>query len=371
MTRVGGSIWRVQARASSQQRPILGMEYRLEYTDIGVEGNRLFAVDGAFNATVETGELYVDTSQWGPAPWPVEVRARSRDGWGAWTLVEIGEASAMAPRLTDVCTQASKQSGKDGWHRGDVTVDCAAMAKQAGVVRLEYAVGFGEWQPLDEPLVLAAEGAHWIQVRAVDAQGHGSIPESYTVSIDRSAPTVQVLPLARQTFTHAEAVRFQFYAEDALSGVDRIYATLNEDWEIIAGEPMELWQLPLGSHYMTVWAKDKAGNRAQASDYLFLEVTTDLGTLGELIQLFKARGKADGGHELVLEMQEWLAEADAAYADGDIFWGRFYLQLFVEATQDAVAQGAVYADAGRVLIGDARYLMGQENGFDGLEDSPW
>jgi hypothetical protein len=374
VTDAGWSVGRVVARASGAGDPVLEMEYRLPYAGPGPEGSRLFAVDGFYDSPEEDGELWIDLTGWGAPPWTVEARARNRHGWGAWAAFEVGPSAPHLSWATDApatCRAESAQAGKFGWHRGPATVNCAALAARDGVERLEYAIGFGDWRPMEGPLRVAEEGSHWVQVRGVDRSGGTTIPEVLTVGIDRTPPVIRVFPPERSSFSRADRLLVLYQADDLLSGVESVVALVNDDWEIPSGHPVPLWQVPTGQHTISVRARDMAGNRAVSGRPILIQVYTDIPTLRHLVTLFAGEGRLDGSHWLAAEMRELLMEAWAAQQIGDRFAVRRHLSAFSETVQEAEGAGAIFPEAARVLVADARSLLAeQEFRLDFLEERP-
>ena len=76
--------------------------------------------------------------------------------------------------------------GENGWYVSPVQVTLSTEEDAT----TEYKVGDGEFQAYDGPFTLDADGAHVVTYRSTDAAGNTEVDRTFTVRIDRTAPTV-------------------------------------------------------------------------------------------------------------------------------------------------------------------------------------
>lgn len=342
---VWGSVYKLSALIRTERGLISAAEYR-----VGTETGTLFASDGLLDSREELVETYVDV----PAGQGIAIRARTAGGWSDWQEVDGPGAGDGA---MDGCALTARVAGQAGWYRGDVTVDCGPLLRSASADRVQYSLNFGDWMEAESGFIIAEEGVHWVQVRPVSIDGVAGLPSTFTVAIDKTAPRLQMQHPPAPRMNHADMLYLDFAAEDELSGVATVFADLNAEQEILAGMPVELWQLPLGLHTLSVYARDRAGNTAVSDELVELEISVDTAGLARLVQLFSAKGRLDGYTGTKGKLMAHLSQTNAALGEGDMLAARSHLTDFVDAVQQGMAAGLIFGAEGNVLLLDGIWLM--------------
>jgi len=349
---VWGGVYRLSATIRADKGRISEAEYR-----VGWETGPLFAVDGLFDSNEEMVETYIDLSRGDQ----ISIRARIGGSWIDWQpVVSAGDFGQPAAG----CVKTSALSGMGQWHRGAVEIDCRPMIAAANAETIEYSVNFADWQPAETRFVVGMDGVHWVQIRTISPDGIAGLPTTFTVAIDSVAPIVRITPPASGMMNRAEQLYLDFEAEDAISGVALVVGDLNGEQELMAGSPIDLWRLPLGSHSLTVYARDHAGNVAVSPEPFDLEITTDLGSLSRLVQLFGVQGKLDSYTGLRQRLTTLLRSAGESEPENTVG----HLRDFVDRVQQGIAERLIFAAEGQALIEDAIYIM--ERMDDGLASEP-
>lgn len=359
LEQIWGQVYRLEVEAESGLGPLSGAEYRL-----GAEQGSLFPADGSADDTRERFETYLEIHDPGER---VLVRVRSSSRWSDWAEVGMtgGQADGMAG-----CEVMGPSPGERGWSRGPVTVECGALVAAEGGDSVEYSLGFYDWTAVNgTSFEITEEGAHWVQVRTVGADGTPGLPVTFSVALDATPPTLWTEGLAER-LTHSDELKLAFGAEDQLSGVDWVIADIGGEFELQPGEVLELWGLPLGRYRMTVLAGDRAGNEVMLEETLEFDLTADFGSLAKLVRLFSARAKLDASFGLKQELLDLLQDGQAADDSGDAWAARQHLRQFVEAVRQAQSEGRIFDDAAEVLADDATWVM-ERLGSDGAGSNPW
>jgi endonuclease/exonuclease/phosphatase family metal-dependent hydrolase len=157
--------------------------------------------------------------------------------------------------------EATGQEGTEGWYTSDVTITVSATDDEggSGLANTTYSLDdSATWSPYNEPFPVAAEGTTTVLARSTDnAANTEEPPASATVKIDKTPPVISaVVP----TGDHVSGEPFDFScaADDSISGVDDISATLNVDTVL----PGTISLDHLGVNTLTMTATDVAGNSA-------------------------------------------------------------------------------------------------------------
>jgi hypothetical protein len=129
------------------------------------------------------------------------------------TFIRMKTADAVAPVVEDMTVLGE---GVNGWYADPATVQVTASDDRE-VARLEVSVDDGPWAELQGDtgeVTVEGDGAHTVQVRAVDGAGNVGEIRPLVVGIDATAP------VTRATFDPA-ARSVTLAAADTGSGVDR------------------------------------------------------------------------------------------------------------------------------------------------------
>jgi len=223
----------------------------------------------------------------------------------------------------------------NGWHNTDVAVSVATAPLWDPQFSLDGGV---TWAPATAPAVVAADGTHQVQYRAVDAAGRTSATGTSTVHIDRTAPVVAAVNREHGRM----AVLTPPAVTDAGSGVVTSAATLDG---VPVTAPVELWRLPAGVHQLAVTATDAAGNTATSTTEV--EITTSRADLLSLLEHFN-----DLPFIKSLVLRTHLMAAEAAYGAGRISTAAAWIHSFrlsASTLRDPAARDTLTADAALVI----------------------
>jgi hypothetical protein len=194
---------------------------------------------------------------------------------------------SVKPTTTD---SVSGTPGSNGWYTSaSVGVTLAASDATSGVVGTYYAIDGGSQHTyVGNPFSVSGEGAHRIAFWSVDAAGNAEVVKTDNINIDTVKPvttdSLSGTQGSKNWYTSA-SVSVTLTASDAISGVAATYYTLDGGGQqtyagafAVSGE---------GSHKVTFWSVDAAGNTeaAEADSFKIDSVkpaTTDSlsGTLG-------------------------------------------------------------------------------------------
>lgn len=195
----------------------------------------------------------------------------------------------------------SVESPASGWvSSGDVDVTFRATDDSSGIAQLWVQAEGAE--PLSGRFVdgasyvftARAEGVTTFTTYAIDAAGNQSAPQTYTVSIDRTPPTVEISKpanrtdslVATKTFTQGAVVELAFACADTLSGV--------ASCEAAQGDGSTLPTAEVGDHSIDIVAVDRAGNTSTRT----LEYTVAAAPVGPVKPTPVVSGLASTGVEI-------------------------------------------------------------------------
>lgn len=161
-------------------------------------------------------------------------------------------APLVAPRVTG-------PGGREGWHRGPVSVELAAVDDRDGAPVVEVGGPTG-WTAYAGPLDLAADGEHVVDYRARDAAGNRTTARALTVRVDATAPSTTVS--VRADADRPDRAELVVEAADATSGVAATsYRVDGGAWaELGSASPVVTG---FGEHVVEVFSTDAAGNAEQ------------------------------------------------------------------------------------------------------------
>jgi hypothetical protein len=130
---------------------------------------------------------------------------------------------------------------------------------------IQVSIDGGSLQPYDGALSFNSEGRHIVVYRAVDRTGNISTEKIYSVIVDGTPPDgaagvdgALYLSGDNELYITADA-QIVLWAEDELSGVDRIFVSLDGGGFVAYAEPVAIREE--GYHTATAYAVDNVGNR--------------------------------------------------------------------------------------------------------------
>lgn len=135
---------------------------------------------------------------------------------------------------------------------------------ESSLKEIQYSVDGSALQVYDGPIKLNTEGRHIIVYRAVDRTGNISNEEIYSVIVDGTPPdglasVVGPVFMKDGTIYITTNSTVVLWAEDNLSGVDKIFVSLDGSGYIAYTEPMAIGEE--GYHSASAYAVDNVGNR--------------------------------------------------------------------------------------------------------------
>ncbi|MBD8080024.1 family 43 glycosylhydrolase [Cellulosimicrobium arenosum] len=120
------------------------------------------------------------------------------------------------------------------------TVAVAATDATSGVVRVEYAIGTGEWATYDGPVAAPDTNQHRVSFRAVDAAGNVETPKSVTIPADVSGPlTGNVAPIATVSASYTAGWNSLGALNDGADPTNPSQAQIWGTWS--GSRPASLW----------------------------------------------------------------------------------------------------------------------------------
>ena len=230
-----------------------------------------------------------------------------------------------------------------GWVNQDTIITLNAVAGSAEVADTYYIVDDGE-QQTGNSVVLSEEGVHTIVYWSVDKEGNVEQAHTVTVSIDKTAPEIQVVvPGEGSIYEDSGDLTLQYTLADVLSGVDSSKTTVTLD-----GNPYELdnatplYTLPLGQHTLIVSTTDLAGN--QGSKTVSFQTVASIDSLKALVTLFANNSWIDN-HGIANSLQAKLKNNN--------------LNSFVNEVK-AQSGKHISREAAEYLLRDAEYIRAQK-----------
>ena len=152
--------------------------------------------------------------------------------------------------------------GDSGWSTGPVTVTLKPSDAGSGVAVTYYTID-GTRHTYSGPFEVSAEGSHAVTYWSVDALGNTESPSSGYVNIDGTPPQTGAAGLAANAHSgwSTGPVTVTLKPSDTGSGVAVTYYTIDGIQHTYSG-PFEV--SAEGSHAVTYWSVDTAGNQEQA-----------------------------------------------------------------------------------------------------------
>ncbi|MGY1641540.1 FG-GAP-like repeat-containing protein [Geodermatophilus sp. SYSU D00703] len=249
----------------------------------------------------------------------------------------------VAPAI-DIATPGQRSYGYEETLTVDVAVSDDLSGVHAAVITLD-----GE--PVEDgasiDLSSFSLGEHTLQVTAEDVAGNtNSSSVTFTV-VDTIAPTISIVSPAAADYEHHEVVPVDVEVTDERSDVAQVAVSL--DGTTTTAEALDLLDLSLGEHRLTVVAHDSAGNAAERT--VVFGVRATVASLQGTVARFAGEGVlTDRG--LVRALEQTLSAVEAAMARD--LMGTAANQLLAFQQQVAAQRGKkVPEDAAELLVTDA------------------
>ncbi|WP_129667645.1 ThuA domain-containing protein [Phytoactinopolyspora endophytica] len=174
------------------------------------------------------------------------------------------------PPALEAEVDPAEADGDNGWYVTPPTVTVTATDDSGGDVAIETRTGDGEWEAYDGPVEVIDDGVHELEFRGTDDAGNVSDPVAVDVSLDATAPEVQVEGIDDGgAYDFGTELQLEAVAEDATSGVASL--TVELDGEAI-DNPATVTPAA-GEHELTVLSGDEAGNVTEVTVSFVVEAT--------------------------------------------------------------------------------------------------
>jgi N-acetylneuraminic acid mutarotase len=310
--------------------PQVPMTTARPYTSGAVIDQNFYVIDGTDSASLNTNEVF-DSS--------------------LTTTITINPGDQTPPTTTANYTQPNA----NGYHSLDVNVFLSALdsggpAAPSGVQSITYTLtGAQTWGGTfltsnNTSFTISNEGTTTVTYHATDNRGNVEADQSFTVKLDKTAPSAATLPNLTVAATSAAGavVTFDLAESDSFSGIDTV--TFNQG--LPSGSTF-----PHGPTFESITIKDKAGNSTFRS--FNVTVTKTLVSIavqpasatvvvGQGGQQFQAMGHFTDGSDQLLPTQnqavQWQSSNSSVAAISSTGF----------ASADSVGQTTIIASSGAI-----------------------
>ncbi|WP_411720418.1 OmpL47-type beta-barrel domain-containing protein [Mycetocola sp.] len=164
-----------------------------------------------------------------------------------------------------------------GWFANAVPVTLTGSDNLSGVSATQYTIDGGSALLYDGPFEVSDDGIHTIAFWSTDGAGNRETAGApLTVQVDTTAPTTTVVnPISPETgwFT-TSGIPVAFRPSDSGSGVAATYYTIDGGPTLTYGEAFTA-DLSTGTHTITFWSVDLAGNTENTASANTIAVNVD------------------------------------------------------------------------------------------------
>jgi hypothetical protein len=166
---------------------------------------------------------------------------------------------------------------ESGWFGEPVPVSFTGSDNLSGIASTHYTVDDGSAQLYNGTFNLTDDGVHTVLFWSTDGAGNRETAGApLTVKVDTTAPTTTVVnPISPETgwFT-TSGIPVAFRPSDSGSGIAATYYTIDGGPQHTYGEPFTA-DLSTGTHTITFWSVDIAGNAEKTSSTNTVSVNVD------------------------------------------------------------------------------------------------
>ena len=206
-----------------------------------------------------------------------------------------------------------------------------------------------------------SDGTYSINYFSSDALQNSEASHAQNVSLDNTAPTVNVnVPLAGAKYTHNQSITLAYAVSDgAGSGVQQFIpkldgATTVAGHGLASGQAINLLtQMTAGTHTFTIAALDNLGNSRLVSAS-FTIIVTPQSIIDDVAQFYAAGSLKNSGQANSLTVK--LNAAAAAQAKGNCKEAANNYNAFINELQAQRGKG-VDAAAADIMMADAQYMI--------------
>ena len=319
----GGTTWAAQTSGTTQTL----------YGVYATDANNAWAVGGA-------GVIYHTTN--GGTTWAAQTsgttqaqRSISGAGGSLWACGGGGTCLTYLIDSTPPVTTATglQASSTTGWQTSAQSVTLSATDSQSGVSATYYKVDGGAQQTYTAPFTISTQGSHTVVYWSVDKGGNTEAQHAGYVNIDSAAPATTATGLqgANNTGWQTTGQAVTLSATDAVSGVATTKYTVD-------GGAAQLYSGPFvisanGSHTVTYWSTDNAGNTETAHiGYVNVDITPPATTATGL-QTSATAGWQNVSQVVSLAANDSLSGVAATYYTIDGGAQQTYTSAFTISTQ--------------------------------------
>lgn len=164
-----------------------------------------------------------------------------------------------------------------GWFGGAVPVTLDGADNLSGIATTQYTIDGGTAQLYEGTFELDDDGVHTVVFWSTDGAGNRETAGApLTVQVDRTAPITTVInPISPESgWFVTSGIPVAFRPSDGGSGVAATYYTIDDGQRQTYGEPFTA-DLSTGTHTITFWSVDIAGNTEEGSTTNTVSVNVD------------------------------------------------------------------------------------------------
>lgn len=181
-------------------------------------------------------------------------------------------------RTAPTTTASVADPDASGWYRGDVKVTLNGSDNGSNIAATYYSVDGGDAKTYDGAFTVSTEGTHTIAFWSKDNAGNvEKAGAPITLKIDKTAPTTMVIdPISPDGgWFVTKGIPVAFDAADGVSGVAATYYSIDGGGQQKYGEPFSA-DLATGTHTITYWSVDAAGNEEAHETTNTVQVQVDI-----------------------------------------------------------------------------------------------
>ncbi len=161
------------------------------------------------------------------------------------------------------------------WYQSAVTVNLSAVDGMSGVARTFFSVDGAAFAVYAGNFTVSTEGNHLVWYYSVDRVGNTEPRASVQFGVDVTPPSLKLLSPASGVRLTFAGVNVSWNGSDDLSGILRYQVSVDDGPRQDVGMNTSFAvDLADGSHTITVWAFDKAGNNVSKS--ITLQIDTNI-----------------------------------------------------------------------------------------------
>ncbi|SEW42916.1 OmpL47-type beta-barrel domain-containing protein [[Clostridium] fimetarium] len=197
----------------------------------------------------------------------------SNSGLTASQTVSIANIDSTAPNKP-VITKLDEYTDKN-WYNTDQTITAGFTPTQGSSEKVQYSLDGGNTWADGTSIVVSKEGINTVLFRVIDELGNASNPQSVTVQIDKTNPSLSLSDVSGWSSSN---VSIAVTADDALSGVKEVTYTTDEavpqtGTVVLINGIGTIILTNEGQYKVIVTANDKAGNTIEQSKEVKIDKT--------------------------------------------------------------------------------------------------